>query len=66
MRCLSTSTHWLFTALRAVVRRRVEVVGHAPVFVGRLDQRVALAERMRAEGRDLLEQIVERPPRSGT
>jgi hypothetical protein len=43
-----------------VVRRRVEVVGDAAVLLGRLDQGVALAHRVAAEGRELLQQLVER------
>ena len=45
--------------MRAVVGRRVEVVGDAAVLFGRLDQRVALAHRVRAERRELLQQVVE-------
>ena len=43
-----------------VVGRRVEVVGNAAVLFRRFDQHVALADRMCAERRDLLQQVVER------
>ena len=46
--------------VRAVVGRRIEVVGDAAVLLGRLDERVALAHRMAAERRELLQQVVER------
>ena len=44
----------------AVVGRRVEVVGDAAVLFRRLDEHVALADRMAAERRELLQQVVER------
>src|SRR6185436_12035430 len=43
-----------------MVGRRIEVVGDATVFFSRFVEHVALADRMRAERRDLLEQVIER------
>ena len=43
----------------AVVRRRVEVVRDTAILFCRLDDGVALAHRVAAEGRELLEQVVE-------
>ena len=46
--------------LGAVVGRRVEVVRDAAILLGRLDERVALADRMTAPRGQLLQQLVER------
>ena len=48
---------------RAVVGRRVEVLGRAAVHVGRPQPRVALGLRVAAERDQLLEQVGERRPR---
>ena len=43
--------------VRAVVGRRVEVVGHAPVLIGLPENGVPLRRRMTAEGHQVLEQF---------
>ena len=48
------------THVRPMVRRGVEIIRHAAIFLGWFDQRIALADGMTAERGELLQQLGQR------